>query len=444
MTVAIYCRVSTDKYDQINSFESQKRYFTELISHNPDWQLYRIYADEGISGTTTAKRVEFNRMISDAYRGRFNLIITKEVSRFSRNILDTISFTRELKSLGVGVLFMTDGINTLDPDAELRLSIMGSIAQEESRKTSTRVKWGQSRQMERGVVFGRSMLGYDVKDGRMTIEPKGAELVRMIFNKYGNENKGATVIAVEMASLESNYHVRRKWTPGYIIKILKNEKYAGDLVQKKTITTDYLTHRKKYNCGEEELIRIHNHHEPIIDRELWDRVQLRLADRNKLANSQASHSSRYAFSGKIKCGECGRSFVSRNRSGKNGKYKTWVCYGSLSKNRTIDEDNCTVRTSIRDTEAFEMVRASLKSMNYERKKIENVIAEAVHRAIDCGREDCSKSESDIQIYIQELIQFEQISDEIVSKLVECLTVFNDKHCELKLNGVYYTWKFIRK
>ncbi|MBP3377370.1 MAG: recombinase family protein [Clostridia bacterium] len=444
MMIAIYCRVSTDKYDQINSFESQKRYYTELISRNPEWQLYRIYADEGISGTTTAKRIEFNRMISDAYRGRFNLIITKAVSRFSRNILDTISFTRELKSLGVGVLFMTDGINTLDPDAELRLSIMGSIAQEESRKTSARVKWGQSRQMERGVVFGRAMLGYDVKDGRMTIEPKGAELVRMIFNKYGNENKGATVIAVEMASLESNYHVRRKWTPGYIIKILKNEKYAGDLVQKKTITTDYLTHRKKYNCGEEEMIRLHNHHEPIIDRELWERVQLRLADRNKLANSQVSHSSRYAFSGKIKCGECGRSFVSRNRVGKNGKYKTWVCYGSLSKNRITNENNCTLRTSIRDTEAIEMVRASLKSMNYERKKIENVIAEAVHRAIDCGREDCSKSEADIQIYIQELIQFEQISDEMVSKLVECLTVFNDKHCELKLNGVYYTWKFIRK
>ena len=147
--VASYCRVSTDKDDQANSFESQQRYFKEYIDRQPDWELYEIYADKGITGTSTKKRVKFNQMINDAHMGKFNIIITKEVSRFSRNILDTIAFTRELKALGVGVLFMTDGINTLDPDAELRLSIMGSIAQEESRKTSARVKWGQTRQMER-------------------------------------------------------------------------------------------------------------------------------------------------------------------------------------------------------------------------------------------------------------------------------------------------------
>lgn len=137
----------------------RQRCFKEYINRQPDWELYRVYADEGLSGTTTKKRIEFNQMISDAKMGKFKIILTKEVSRFSRNILDTIGYTRELKTLGVGVLFLNDGINTLDSDAELRLSIMGSIAQEESRKTSTRVKWGQTRQMERGVVFGRSMLG---------------------------------------------------------------------------------------------------------------------------------------------------------------------------------------------------------------------------------------------------------------------------------------------
>lgn len=128
-------------------------------------------------------------MIHDAHMGRFRLILTKEVSRFSRNILDTIAYTRELRQLGVGVLFMNDGINTLDPDAELRLSIMGSIAQEESRKTSTRVKWGQTRQMERGVVFGTSLLGYDVKDGKISINPEGAELVKLIFRNMGLRRK---------------------------------------------------------------------------------------------------------------------------------------------------------------------------------------------------------------------------------------------------------------
>lgn len=128
-------------------------------------------------------------MINDARMGKFNLIITKEVSRFSRNILDTISYTRELKALGVYVIFMNDGITTSDPDSEFRLSIMGSLAQDESRKTSDRVKWGQSRSMEQGVVFGRSMLGYDVKDGKMTINPEGAEIVKLIFHKYGNEKR---------------------------------------------------------------------------------------------------------------------------------------------------------------------------------------------------------------------------------------------------------------
>ena len=183
MKVAAYCRVSTDKEDQINSFESQRKYFREYIERRPNWELYQIYADEGITGTTTKKRAAFNHMIADAQLHRFDLILTKEVSRFSRNILDTISYTRKLRRLGIGVVFMNDGINTLDPDSELRLSIMGSIAQEESRKTSSRVKWGQTRRMEQGVVFGRSMLGYDVRDGKMTINSQGASVVRLIFQK---------------------------------------------------------------------------------------------------------------------------------------------------------------------------------------------------------------------------------------------------------------------
>ena len=136
---AAYCRVSTDKEDQAGSFASQQRYFEAFISRQPDWALYRIYADEGVTGTSTKRRAAFNRMMADARAGRFSLLLTKEVSRFSRNILDTVAYTRELKQLGVGVLFLSDGIDTRDADAELRLSIMGSIAQEESRRTSARV-----------------------------------------------------------------------------------------------------------------------------------------------------------------------------------------------------------------------------------------------------------------------------------------------------------------
>ena len=170
-------------------------------------------------------------MICDAQLHRFDLILTKEVSRFSRNILDAVSYTRKLRQLGIGVRFMSDGIDTLDPDAELRLSLFSSIAQEESRKTSARVKWGQTRRMEQGVVFGRSMLGYDVKNGRMTVNREGAAIVRLIFQKYVCEGKGAAVIARELE--DAGYrtlHGRNVWRSTAILKILKNEKDRKSVV----------------------------------------------------------------------------------------------------------------------------------------------------------------------------------------------------------------------
>ena len=389
--VASYCRVSTDRDDQANSFESQQRYFKEYIDRQPDWELYEVYADEGITGTSTKKRAAFNRMIADAHLGKFQLILTKEVSRFSRNILDTITYTRELKALGVGVLFMNDGISTLEPDAELRLSIMGSIAQEESRKTSTRVKWGQTRRMEQGVVFGRSLLGYDVKDGCLTVNPEGAEIVRLIFYKYGVEKKGTTVIARELREAGYRTHSgNMKWSNTHIVKILKNEKYVGDLVQKKTITPDYLSHAKKYNHGEEELVIIRDHHEPIIDRELWDTVQRELKKRNRNGELGAGHSNRYVFSGKIKCGECGASFVSRKKSRKDGSlYKRWSCYTATSEGqKRIDvrgnEVGCDVGKLLRDELALDILQQSLTTLRMDRDRIiQNVTALALEAIQMC-------------------------------------------------------------
>lgn len=277
MRVAVYCRVSTDKEDQINSFESQKRYFAEIIGRRSEWELCGIYADEGVSGTSTAKRREFNRMMEDARAGRFDRIITKEVSRFARNTVDALTFTRELRGRGIGVEFVNDGINTLEPDAELRLAIMGSIAQEESRKTSSRVKWGQTRRMEQGVVFGRSLLGYDVKDGQLTINQEGARIVRKIYQWYVFGGMSSAGIAKRLTE-EGIRTARgnREWNSGVVIKILKNEKYCGDLLQKKTVTPDYLTHQKRTNRGQEAMVYLRDHHEPVIDRELWERARERM------------------------------------------------------------------------------------------------------------------------------------------------------------------------
>ena len=328
LRVGAYCRVSTDKTDQANSFESQQRYFKEYIERNPKWELAEIFADEGKSGTSTKKRAAFNRMIASAKNGELDLIITKEISRFARNTLDSIYYTRELKRIGVGVIFLNDNINTLDPDAELRLAIMSSIAQEESRKISSRVKWGQKRRMEQGIVFGRDMLGYDVRGGKMFINEEGAEIVQLIFHKFANEGKGTYVIARELqdAGIKS-YNHKTEWSNTAILRIIRNEKYCGDLVQKKTFTPDYLTHEKRHNRGEEEFVIIKNHHQPIISRKLYAKANEILESRAISQKGKAKHSNRYGFSGKIKCGTCGSTFVARHRKRKDGsKNKTWQCF----------------------------------------------------------------------------------------------------------------------
>lgn len=407
--VASYCRVSTDKDDQANSFESQQRYFRTYIDRQPEWELYQIYADEGITGTSTKKRAAFNQMIADARMGKFERILTKEVSRFSRNILDTITYTRELKALGVGVLFLNDGISTLEPDAELRLSIMGSIAQEESRKTSSRVKWGQTRRMEQGVVFGRSLLGYDVKDGRLTVNPEGAELVRLIFHKYGVEKKGTTVIARELR--EAGYRTHRggiRWNGSCIVKLLKNEKYVGDLIQKKTITPDYLTHAKKANHGEEELVIIRDHHPPIIDRELWDVVQEELKKRNRNGALGAGHSNRYIFSGKIKCGECGASFVSRQRKRKDGSLsRRWSCYSAVNEGGIhVDPQGnrvgCDVRMALRDEVAMDMLRQALRTLRLDSGGLIDSVTAIALEAIRAGEQSGGERRESLELRLEQL------------------------------------------
>lgn len=340
LRVCAYARVSTDSEDQANSYESQVRYFTEYIKQHKDWIFAGIYADEGISGTNTKKRKEFNRMISDAEDGLIDLILTKEVSRFARNTVDTLSITRNLKRRGIHVIFVNDNINTADNDGELRLSIMATIAQDESRKTSERVKWGQKRQMEQGKVFGRDLLGYSVKKGKLYLKEDEAEIVKLIFHKFTNEGKGTHIIARELREAGIRPMRVKEWSNIVILRVLRNEKYVGDLCQKKTYTPDYLTHEKKYNRGAEEKIYIRDHHPEIaiIDRDLWDRTQAELERRSPSEENKLKHSNRYWCSGKLYCGECGGRLVSRTKHLKNGTtYKAWRCFES-AKNGTLKTD----------------------------------------------------------------------------------------------------------
>lgn len=388
--VAAYCRVSTDKDDQVNSLESQKRYFREYIERNPFWELSEVYVDEGITGTSTKKRHAFNRMMADAQRRAFDLIVTKEISRFARNTLDSILYTRKLKELGIGIIFMNDNINTLDADAELRLTIMSSIAQEESRKTSDRVKWGQKRRMEQGVVFGRDMLGYDVRDGKLSINEEGAEVVRLIFHKFVKEDKGTHVIARELreAGIRTATYMKQ-WSSTVILRILRNEKYCGDLIQKKTFTPNYLNHEKKYNRGEEEFVTLHGHHEPIISRELFEKAQAELVRRSPNEEQKAKHSNRYCFSGKIKCGICGCSFVSRSKKRKDGSvYKAWRCYESTKNglphvDKSGDQIGCSCM-SLSDEGAKLMLQEAVKSLELDQQKVIDNLTGIIQKVLGDG------------------------------------------------------------
>lgn len=348
VNVAAYARVSTDKDDQANSFDSQVSYFSSEIQRHENWNLVKVYADEGITGTSTNKRDQFNKMIEDALDGKIDIILTKEVSRFARNTLDSIKYTRKLKDHGVAVVFMIDGIDTRQTDGELRLTIMSALAQDESRKTSERVKWGQKRQMEKGVVFGRDLLGYTVKNGKLELEPVGAEIVKSIFHKYTVEGKGTYIIARELKEAgikpmdpDGRQHFKNDWSATVIIKILRNEKYVGDLCQKKTWTKNYLDHKKRYNRGEEEMVYLKDHHPEIaiISRELWDATQEELERRSQKRVLHSKHSNRYWCSGKIECPYCGGRFTSKTKHTKGGGIiRQWHCFNHIKPSINNDHE----------------------------------------------------------------------------------------------------------
>lgn len=397
LRVCAYARVSTDKEDQANSYENQQRYFAQYIKQHENWQFVGIYPDEGRSGTTTKKREHFNQMIADCENGLIDLIITKEVSRFARNTVDTLAITRHLKKLGVYVIFVNDNINTGDNDGELRLSIMATIAQDESRKTSERVKWGQKRQMEKGVVFGRDMLGYAVRGGKLYLIEDEAEIVRKIFHKYTDEGKGTHIIARELKEEGCLPKSRVKdWSNHVILTILRNEKYVGDLCQKKTYTPDYLSHEKKYNRGAEDKVYIKDHHPEIaiISRDLWDRTQAELERRTITKEAKSKHSNRYWCSGKLSCGDCGSRFVSRTKHLKNGTtYKSWRCiqsarFGSVKYDPLGNKIGCTGK-SIGDRTLRYMVAYTIHEimenkaeMIAETKQIVKALTAKAPKAID--------------------------------------------------------------
>lgn len=287
--VAIYARVSTEHEAQLSALENQKDWYKPILSQNPEWELVGMYIDEGITGTSAKKRPKFLQMIRDAECGEFDLILTREVSRFARNTVDTLQYTRQLKSMGVEVFFLNDNIKTFDGDGELRLTIMATLAQDESRKTSIRVKSGQKTSMEKGTFYGNgNILGYDRVNKEMVINPEQAETVKMIYDWYLS-GWGLRKIQFELEKIgRLTASGKKNWHAATIGHILKNPFYCGIIIYRKQFVPDYLEQKKINNYGDVEQIKIQGNHEPIVSVEDYERVQKIMESHRKKQSNNPS------------------------------------------------------------------------------------------------------------------------------------------------------------
>ena len=330
LRVCFYARVSTDKDEQLHSLQAQISFFNDYISKVPNWKFVGSYIDEGISGTQVKKREEFLKMTRDAKRHKFDLILTKEISRFSRNTLDSIKYTQELLSNGVGVYFLNDNINTILPDSELRLTLMSSIAQDEVRKLSERVSFGMKRSIDNGVVLGSSNIYGYVKDkGKLVIDEKGAEMIKIIFDRYANTTDGLSKVSRYLYNLGYKSRTGKRIDTTILTRIIENPKYKGYYCGHKSKILDYRTkQKKKLNEDNWVIYKDNENVPPIVSEELWERANIKLKQRqdsftNRRVN-KAIFQNRYTYSGKIYCG-CHNLTYHRVSAGKRKNNPVWGC-----------------------------------------------------------------------------------------------------------------------
>lgn len=402
--VAGYARVSTDHEEQQTSYEAQVDYYTDYIKGRTDWEFVSVYTDEGISATSTTKREGFNTMVADALDGRIDLIITKSVSRFARNTVDSLTTIRRLKENGIECYFEKENIWTFDSKGELLLTIMSSLAQEESRSISENVTWGHRKRFADGKVmvpFGR-FLGYERGgDGNLVINEEQAKIVRRI---YGMFLQGRSPYQIAKLLTEEGIPTpggKKVWSKAVVQSILTNEKYKGDALLQKVYTVDFLSKKKKVNEGEVPQYYVEGNHPAIIEPEVFDRVQVLMQAR---VPGKDRNSSVGIFSSKIKCGDCGSWYGSKVWHS-NDKYRrvVWQCNhkfdgGEKCTTPHLDEETikglfikalnifCTEREEI--VAAFEMIKDTAfrtDELDAEQRRLQeemNVVADMVQRCID--------------------------------------------------------------
>lgn len=353
LRVAAYCRVSTAQEEQQNSYQVQIAYYTDLINRKKEWTLAGVFADEGISGTQTKKRTEFNRMIRMCRNKKIDLVITKSISRFARNTVDCLEYVRQLKDLGIGVIFEKENINTLTMTSEFMVALYGSFAQAESESISKNVSWGKEKAYREGKVQFqyKYLLGYKKgTDGKPEIVPEEAEIVRLIYTLFLD---GYSMTRIKKILENKGYLTaqgKKVWNESLIRSILKNEKYVGDALLQKTFTSDCITHKVVKNHGERPMYLVTDHHVPIVDRDTYNRVQQELARRSskrkvsdKTTTEQGKYSSKYALTELLICGHCGTPYRRTTWAARGKKQIVWRCISRLEHGKKYCPDSPTIK-----------------------------------------------------------------------------------------------------
>ena len=334
LKVAYYARVSTDKDDQLNSLENQQKHFEDMIKDNKNWIFTRSYIDEGISGTAVKNRDSFLQMIEDATLGKIDLLLTKEISRFSRNTVDSIKYTEYLLKHGVAVYFLSDNLNTIDEDSEFRLTIMSSMAQDEVRKLSQRVKFGIKRMIKDKKIIGGNLTGYYKKDGCLEINLNESPLIEYLFSNYASGNMSLTSIGKNLAKKGYYNKNGNPYSTTSLAKMLTNPRYKGYYTARLTEVEDYKTHKKKKLPKEENIIFKDERIPMIISEELWDKANLLYEKRKKSPTrhiiSSEEHLKKFKYTSKLICKNCNSIFI---RNGGSNRYNnpTWTCKTCLRK-----------------------------------------------------------------------------------------------------------------
>ena len=458
--VAAYCRVSTDSDEQATSYDIQIEHYTNFIQKNPKWELAGIFADDGITGTNTKKREEFNRMIEECMVGNIDMIITKSISRFARNTLDCLKYIRQLKDKNIAVFFEKENINTMDSKGEIMLTIMASLAQQESQSLSQNVKLGIQYRYQRGEIQinHNRFLGYTKDENKqLVIDPEGGEIVKQIYREY---LEGASLLQIARG-LEAEDVLtaagKTKWRPETLKKILQNEKYIGDALLQKTYTVDFLSKKRVKNNGIVPQYYVENNHEPIIPRDLYMQVQEEMVRRASIRSGKGGkkrvYSSKYALSSIVYCGECGDIYRRVHWNNRGCRSIVWRCVSRLEEK----ESDCTSPTINEETLQNAVIQAINELLGNKEpflQALQNNIANILNGENDNVTDDIdgklvdlqqqllkqAKSKNDYNVVVDEIYRLRELRQNtlvenakhegIRQRIAEMTTFLNKQSCDL--------------